>query len=279
MKTYTEEATITAQTYYNSNDADNFYFTIWGGEDIHVGLYKSDDEPIAPASQRTIERMAGKAPELNPDSHVLDLGAGYGGSCRYLVRNLGCWAVALNLSEVENERDRQKNREQGLENRIEVIDASFEEIPYEDESFSLVWSQDAFLHSGDRHRIFEEIARVLEPGGRLVFTDPMRTDDCPDGVLDPILARLNLDDLACPALYREFARELGLEEVEFEEHADQLPRHYQRVLDETIKGETRLKEAGVSDDYIQKMKTGLGHWVDGGRKGYLTWGIFNFRKQ
>ena len=26
----------TARDYYNSDDADNFYFMIWGGEDIHI---------------------------------------------------------------------------------------------------------------------------------------------------------------------------------------------------------------------------------------------------
>ena len=40
-----------AEAYYDSDDADRFYFTIWGGEDIPVGMYKTPDEPIAPASQ------------------------------------------------------------------------------------------------------------------------------------------------------------------------------------------------------------------------------------
>ena len=26
------------------------------------------------------------------------------------------------------------------------------------------------------------------------------------------------------------------------------------------------------------IKTGLQHWVDGGRRGYLQWGILHFRK-
>ncbi len=279
MKTYTEEATKTAQSYYNSTDADNFYFTIWGGEDIHIGLYKSDIDPIAPASQRTIERMASKATDLGKDSYILDLGAGYGGSCRYLSKTYGCRSVALNLSEVENERDREKNKAQGLDHLVEVVDATFEDVPYPDKTFDLVWSQDAFLHSGNREKIFREIDRVLKPGGEIIFTDPMRTDNCPEGVLDPILARLQLDDLACPALYRDFATKFGFDEIEFEEHAEQLPRHYQRVLDETIANESRLKDAGVSDDYLERMKKGLRHWVSGGKNGYLTWGIFHFRKR
>jgi len=26
------------------------------------------------------------------------------------------------------------------------------------------------------------------------------------------------------------------------------------------------------------MKKGLRHWIDGGKKGYLAWGIFHFKK-
>ena len=83
-KTYNEAATATAQSYYNSSDADNFYFTIWGGEDIHIGLYRSGHDQIGDASRRTVQRMADLA-SLSPDSKVLDLGAGYGGALRYLV--------------------------------------------------------------------------------------------------------------------------------------------------------------------------------------------------
>lgn len=269
-------AVRTAQEYYNSDDADNFYFTVWGGEDIHIGLYESDEEPIFDASRRTVEHMADRISELDEGSRVLDIGAGYGGSARYLAREYGCKVVALNLSEVENDRDREMNREQGLSHLVEVVDASFEDIPYPDDSFDVVWSQDAILHSGDRPKVLEEVRRVLKPGGEFVFTDPMQSDDCPDGVLQPILDRIHLDTLGSPAFYRSEARRLGMEEIGFEDHAEQLPAHYARVLRET---ESRERELGkvVSQDYIDRMKKGLGHWVNGGRSGHLAWGIFHFR--
>jgi sarcosine/dimethylglycine N-methyltransferase len=34
----------------------------------------------------------------------------------------------------------------------------------------------------------------------------------------------------------------------------------------------------VSQEYIDRMKRGLAHWVTGGRNGHLVWGIFHFRK-
>src|SRR5699024_6611413 len=114
----------------------------------------------------------------SPDSHVLDIGAGFGGSARYLARTYGCRVSCLNLSEVENERNRRMNEEQGLSDLIDVVDGSFEDLPYEDNHFDVVWSQDAMLHSGDRVRVLEEVDRVLKPRGDFVFTDPMAADNC-----------------------------------------------------------------------------------------------------
>ncbi len=62
----------------------------------------------------------------------------------------------------------------------------------------MVWSQDALLHSGDRGRVLQEVARVLKPGGEFVFSDLMQSDTCPQGVLQPILDRLLLKDMASP---------------------------------------------------------------------------------
>ena len=266
----------TARDYYNSPDADHFYSSIWGGEDIHVGIYETEDEPIFDASRRTVERMAANLEGLGPESRVLDIGSGYCGSARYLAGRFGCDVVALNLSEVENERARELNDQKGLGDRIEVIDGSFEEVPAEDGSFDVVWSQDAILHSGDREKVLAEAARVLKSGGELTFTDPMQADDCPDGVLDQILERLHLDSLGSPGFYRRTAEALSMEDLGFADHTGHLPTHYARVLEETEKSERDL--AGiVSEDYIRRMKKGLAHWVEGGHRGYLAWGIFRFK--
>ncbi len=267
----------TARDYYNSPDADHFYHSIWGGEDIHIGLYEHDREPIVDASRRTVAHMADLLGEPQADWRVLDMGAGYGGSARYLAENHGCHVTALNLSEVENERNRSINRARKLDTLIEVVDGSFESAPGPDENFDVVWSQDAFLHSGEREKVLREAIRVLKPGGVLIFTDPMAQDDCPEGVLDPILERIHLDSLGSPGFYQEAAADLGLDLIAFEDHAHQLPRHYGRVLEELEAREPDLA-GSISPEYITRMKKGLGHWVDGGQAGHLAWGIFRFRK-
>lgn len=277
MTTDYSEAVNTARDYYNSEDADNFYAIIWGGEDIHIGLYQDDKEPITEASHRTVRHMAEKL-NLNGDHKVLDIGSGYGGAARYMADTFGCSVVGLNLSEKENERARMLDKERGLSDKITVIDGDFETIPAEDNTFDVVWSQDAMLHSGNREKVLQEVARVLKPGGTFIFTDPMQADDCPEGVLQPILERIHLSTLGSPAFYRETCQKLGMEEVGFEELTHQLAMHYGRVLQETEKHEQELADR-ISPDYVQRMKKGLGHWIEGGKKDHLAWGIFLFQKK
>jgi glycine/sarcosine/dimethylglycine N-methyltransferase len=270
------ETVETARDYYNSESADNFYFTVWGGEDIHIGLYTDADEPILDASHRTVRHMAAKL-ALTPETLVLDIGAGYGGAARYLAREFGCRVDCLNLSEVQNRRNRAMNEAQGLTDRIAVVDGDFENLPMETYEYDIVWSQDAILHSGRRARVLAEVDRVLKPGGTFIFTDPMQADHASREALQPVLDRIHLDTMGSPGVYRKALGQLGFTEVEFEEMTHQLVNHYGRVH-RSIEENYAEAVKTCSQDYIERMKTGLMHWVDRGKAGDLVWGIFVFRK-
>ena len=266
-----QQAESTARSYYDSEDADNFYSRVWGGEDIHVGLYETPDEEIATASRRTVARMAEVA-GIGAGTRVLDLGAGYGGAARQIAKRLGAAVHCLNLSPVENERNARLTKEQGLENLITVATGTFEDVPVEDSSVDVVWSQDAFLHSGDRDAVLDEVVRVLKPGGQVVFTDPMAVDGLDQSSIQPILDRIALSTMATPGFYTGGLEKRGLSAVTFHDHAAQLPTHYRRVREELVAREQELAST-ISADYITNMKAGLQHWVDGGNAGNLTWGI------
>ncbi len=267
-----------AQDYYNSHDADQFYATIWGGEDIHIGLYEKDLDSIFEASRRTVEQMATRLKRMDRRARVLDLGAGYGGSARYLAERHGCCVICLNLSEVQNVRNRELNRARGLDMQINVVDGNFEEISLPDRAVDVVWSQDALLHSGDRPRVFAEVARVLAEEGEFIFTDIMQSEDCPAKALKPILDRIHLTSMGSVEKYRKLASRVGLDEVDWIDLSPQLANHYERVLIE-VEAKYDSLRMYVSEDYLERMKVGLQHWVDGGKAGHLKWGILHFRRK
>ena len=64
--------------------------------------------------------------------------------------------------------------EQGLADHatFAVLDAT-ERLPFPDESFEAVMCIDAINHLPDRPRVLADWSRVLKPGGRMLFTDPI----------------------------------------------------------------------------------------------------------
>lgn len=267
-----------AQDYYNSDDADRFYFNIWGGEDIHIGLYDGEKYSIFEASHRTVNRMADAiGAKVGPDTRILDIGAGYGGSARALVKRFGCKVTCLNLSEVQNERNRQMNREQGLDDRIEVFDGNFEDLPFPDDAFEVVWCQDSILHSGRREKVFQEVDRVLKPGGVFLFTDIMQREPADPERLQPVYDRIHLPSLGSIEAFDGYAESLGWKRDLFDDLSEQLPNHYQSVHDELERRRGRV-EGDISDAYIDRMLSGLRHWVAAGRDGLLKWGIVRYLK-
>ncbi|EGD72470.1 methyltransferase type 11 [Salpingoeca rosetta] len=266
-----------ARSYYDSDDAEAFYSTVWGGENIHIGLYQDEAESIADASHRSVETLAKKLAPLHKASHVLDMGSGYGGTARYLARTFGCRVTGLNLSEVENQRARSLNEKHGLHDRVQIVQGMFEAVELPDAHFDAVCSQDSFLHSSDRAQVVAEAARLLKPGGVFVFTDIMQADDCDPKRLQPIFERIDLSSLGSPEFYRNAAELHGLEEVAFEDNTHHLITHYSRVLSETVAKEDVLRQR-ISNAYLDRMKRGLDLWVNAGRDRQLVWPLFTFRK-
>lgn len=264
------------EIYYDSEDANAFYSSIWGGEDLHIGCYEETSD-VRAASVETVDRMARMLSGIDAGTQILDIGAGYGGSARRLVQNHGCHVRCLNISEAQNDINRYKNRRAGLQKNMEVVHGVFEDIPGRDNVFDVVWSQDAILHSDQRDKVLQEVFRVLRPGGEFIFTDPMQADDVAEGVLQPVYDRLKLKNLGSFGFYRDAAKAAGFEVLDEVDLTGNLRTHYARIREELEKNYGQLLE-NASKAYLDKMLAGLQSWVDAADKGHLAWGIMRFRK-
>ena len=267
----------TTKEYYDSSDADQFYYKVWGSEDIHVGIYTNPQDDIITASKRTIEKMITTLKSIDHKTKILDIGAGYGGAARYLASKFKCHITCLNLSDVENKRNQMKNKSLNLSKYIDVIQGNFETIPFDDACFDIVWSEEALLHSGNKPKVFQEVTRILKKNGHFIFTDAMQKNDCPKTKLQPILDRIHLKELGSISRYRNLAQKVGLKEIEVIEMPEQLTQHYSMVQKELNAQYEELLEV-CSKEYLKNMNGGLSHWIDGGKKGYLNWGILLFKK-
>lgn len=274
MNQYSEAAQI-AQSYYDSLETDRIYTMIWGGEHIHFGIYLEPDDSIREAQERIVKMMATMLQQIGQNSQVIDLGAGYGGTARYLAKNYGCFVSCLNLGERQNQRNLAMNQVQNLSDRIEVKQGSFENIPYDDRSFDIVWSQDAMIHSGNRPQVLKEIRRVLKPGGELIFTDTLRNHDCSPEKLKPAFDRLQIKDAGSFRSYQSDLQELGFKKIQVTDLSQHVSTHYIRFRDEVLKRYDEILEQ-ISKEAIDKIIKSIEPWIYFYQKGDMQWGVFYY---
>lgn len=105
-------------------------------------------------------------------AHVLDLGCGTGENASILAaRGAHVWAVDISPDLLDLAARRA--RLDGLTTSITTVCSTAHAIPLPDDSMDLVFGN-AILHHLDLDHTAREVYRVLRPGGRAVFKEPMR---------------------------------------------------------------------------------------------------------
>ena len=166
VEAHYSEAVEAVRSYYNNDGVRRIYDTSYGDEHLHLGVYENDKDTVDEAGQRTVERIASMIRETGVGAPACWTSArATAGRPVTCSANTDCHVACLNLSDAQNARNRDLNARDKCSLAINVVDGSFEDIPVTDESFDVVWSQDAILHSTRRKQVFTEVGRVLRKGG------------------------------------------------------------------------------------------------------------------
>jgi arsenite methyltransferase len=125
----------------------------------------------------TVESFAGVANHwtlgrIDPGAIVLDLGCGAGTDLLIAAQMTGPEGrvIGVDMTSSMLDRARASAQEMGLAN-VELHESLIESLPLEDASVDVVISNGVIDLVPDKDAVFDEIDRVLRPGGRLQVAD------------------------------------------------------------------------------------------------------------
>jgi malonyl-CoA O-methyltransferase len=126
-------------------------------------------DAAAALQERVRNELLGRLDELKIEPRaILDLGAGTGHGARALKRRYpGSRVIAVDIAPGMLERARQQSR---WLRRFQRVRADAYALPFRDGAFDLVFSSLMLQWCDDLDAVFGEIARVLAPGGLLLFS-------------------------------------------------------------------------------------------------------------
>jgi SAM-dependent methyltransferase len=112
--------------------------------------------------------------DLTPECDVLEVASGSGGPALYLANRVNCRVTGIDANENGVATATQSAAERNQTDRVtfNVADANAR-LPFDEESFDAILCIDSMNHFPSRLDVFKEWRRVLRPGRRAVFTDPV----------------------------------------------------------------------------------------------------------
>lgn len=161
----------------------------WGRDDLGnaidaalAGIGKSPDaltiDDLGPidhfhgggkAATVRLARLAG----LRPGLRVLDVGGGLGGPARTLAAEFGCDVVVVDLTESYVRTGERLTARLGLAARVRHRLGDALALDVGAAPFDVVWTENSGMNIAAKERLYSGFARVLPPGGLLVFQEPM----------------------------------------------------------------------------------------------------------
>jgi SAM-dependent methyltransferase len=191
------------------------------GKDIHH-LKLEDLAPVDEFHIRGREATLELAAQLklNSNTRVLDVGCGIGGASRYLTSQYGCHVTGLDLTDEYCRVAQSLSDRLGLASRVDYRQGSALDLPFEDSSFDVVWTQHAAMNIADKPKLYSEIARVLRPEGYFAMYDVLAGPVSPLVYPVPWARDASISFLATPDKLHELLESSGLHILSWRDTSD-----------------------------------------------------------
>ena len=224
------------------------------------------------ATDRLIAEAAVRAEDV-----VLDVCSGMGGPARYLSWKTGCDVTGLDLTASRVQGATELTRVAGLSGSVRFVHGDALAMPFQDASFTLGVAQEAFAHIPGKPRLLAECARVLRPGGRLVFSDILHRGSLSDQDAQRLFEGMAFSDIATLAGYAAQLRLCGMEVVRLVD----LTEEWTRILVERLAMYRSLESqtvARLGREHFERYDRAYDHFVELYERGVLAGALIHARK-
>ena len=211
--------------------------------------------------------------KINESTHVLDLCCGLGGPARYLAHHYGCRVTGVDMNTDRLAGAVRLTERTKLQDRVLFHHANALQTGLADETFDVIVSQEAFCHIPNKKALITECARLLKPGGRIVYTDILARSSMTDEIRSRLETEMVFSELSTSEQYCHLLEEKGCEVIEVEDLSD----NWAQILIDRLAMYRSLKEHTVSSfdlAHFQKWDRAYSFFVGLYRSGELGGGRF-----
>ena len=124
---------------------------------------------------------------LQPGQTVLDLGSGGGLDCFLAAKKVGesGFVIGVDMTPEMLEKARTSAKHMGITN-VDFRKGFLEDLPVDDNSVDVTISNCVINLSPDKEKVFNEIFRVLKPGGKLAVSDIVTDGPLPEAIKESL---------------------------------------------------------------------------------------------
>ncbi len=273
------------------NFLKKYYDETWdeAAHTLHVGLFKKETDSLSTAYKQATEHLLANIETIAPiskSSIVLDVGCGTGKTLIELCAKFGCSGVGVDLSDEQIKDAKIYVRELNAERMakklpkllVKFVRASASELSQvfaKDEQFSHVISQDAIMLVADKQALYENVYRLLAPGGVFAVADFLAQaaqSELTTTEHDLVYKMVNWNEGFSFKVYQQILQATGLNVVKAEQRDQDMIWTYAKLAKKMKAHENK------ADGTYTELKNRYEGIVSAIENGKMGWGFFFAQK-
>ena len=244
---------------------------MWGGN-LHMGYFKSSDEPLASAQMRVKQKVA-ELLGLGPGRRLIEVACGVGTTAIYLAKQAGVSVNATNISETQLAEARGRAAGEGLADRVNFAFGDYHDLEAEAGSYDAWLCQEALLYARDRQKVFAEALRVVKPGGRILFTDLTLSDLLPSSERESLMTDIKAPHFWSLDQYDDFVAGLEIPLIARHDWGPHAVRTFESIA-RNIHVKRDQLVAMVGEDAVEQAEFRIDRQYRLASAGLLGWCVF-----